>query len=396
MPPTRKPARKPVARLQLSYLQTVTAGGRLYGYYRRGGQSQPVRGDYGGPEFLTNYARIHETWEVSALAADAEAGPQPGTVAALVRAYKASPEFAQLARKTRADYAHHLDALAAPIAGGGLGDGRPAQLQHRHVLAHRNALAATPAKANMRLRVASALFAWGQDNTAFVPRNPVAERGKRRLALKTGAGHRPWEEWEIAAFRDRWPLGTRPRTVLELALATGQRGGDIARCGRRQLFEVNRMDGQGTRAWIRVRQQKTGALVEIPQARSLVEALAAWLPSHDALALFPSASRRSRGKAITPDALRHEMRDAIRAAGLGDEVTLHGLRYTAATVLRELGVDQVDRQAILGHRTEQMERKYSAKRRATARAIARLDAAAEEASPQAAECKTADDESVKP
>lgn len=55
--------------------------------------------------------------------------------------------------------------------------------------------------------------------------------------------------------------------------------------------------------------------------------------------------------------------------------TTHGLRYTAATVLRELGLDWDDVAAVTGHKTTAMVRKYTAKRRRAARAIARLDEA---------------------
>ncbi len=55
--------------------------------------------------------------------------------------------------------------------------------------------------------------------------------------------------------------------------------------------------------------------------------------------------------------------------------TLHGLRYTAATVLRELGLEWPAIAATPGHRMAEMMRKYSERSRLAARAIARLDAA---------------------
>ncbi len=67
------------------------------------------------------------------------------------------------------------------------------------------------------------------------------------------------------------------------------------------------------------------------------------------------------------------MRAAYEAAGLPTDVTTHGLRYTAATVLRELGCDWEDIAAITGHSTVQMVRKYTRQRRTAEVAIARLD-----------------------
>ena len=81
------------------------------------------------------------------------------------------------------------------------------------------------------------------------------------------------------------------------------------------------------------------------------------------------------GRPFKIDHFRHTMRAAIRAAALPDDRTLHGLRYTAATILRELGCDLPTIQAITGHRTAEMARKYSEKRRRSKVAIARLNRA---------------------
>jgi len=64
------------------------------------------------------------------------------------------------------------------------------------------------------------------------------------------------------------------------------------------------------------------------------------------------------------------MAAAIRDAGITQ--TAHGLRYTAATRLRERGVDWEDIAAITGHQTVQMARKYSRQRRAATVAMRKL------------------------
>jgi integrase len=80
-------------------------------------------------------------------------------------------------------------------------------------------------------------------------------------------------------------------------------------------------------------------------------------------------------KGWTVSGLQHLMRDAYRAAGLPDDVTNHGGRYTAATILHELDCDWETIGAITGHETAQMVRKYTAKRRKARLAIERLDRA---------------------
>jgi integrase len=70
---------------------------------------------------------------------------------------------------------------------------------------------------------------------------------------------------------------------------------------------------------------------------------------------------------------QHLMRAALTDAGLGADCTTHGTRYTAATILHELGCDDEHIQAIVGHRTAQMVRRYTAKKRRARIAISRLD-----------------------
>jgi integrase len=70
----------------------------------------------------------------------------------------------------------------------------------------------------------------------------------------------------------------------------------------------------------------------------------------------------------------------MREAGLPDDCTLHGLRYTFATRGLELGLDWQRIESIVGHRTAQMAHKYTEKRRRSRLAIATLDAAQEQTS----------------
>jgi hypothetical protein len=45
--------------------------------------------------------------------------------------------------------------------------------------------------------------------------------------LKGGDGHRPWEEWEMQQFREKWPVTTKQRAIFDNFLDTGQRGIDV-------------------------------------------------------------------------------------------------------------------------------------------------------------------------
>jgi integrase len=272
-------------------------------------------------------------------------------MAALIISYESSPEFKQLATSSRRDYSAYLERIrdvwgTLPVRG----------IERRHVLALRDKYAATPAAANYLIRVLRLLMTFGVDH-GWRKDNP-ALRPKR---LKTGEGHRPWEEWELEKFREHWPAGTEERLALELLVNTGQRGGDV-----NAMVRTHYRSG-----FISVVQEKTGARLEIPVAADLKAVLDPWLAQHpDNLLLLPGKLGKGRGI----DAFRHWLSEAVRAAGIVG-VTIHGLRYTAATRLAELGLDWHWIADITGHETMAMTRKYSEKRRRTTLSIATLDAA---------------------
>src|SRR5262249_61781651 len=98
--------------LQLPYLWAAQGRHRLYWFYRRDGKLIPItdaqgtRLSEGDAGFLEAYERIHASFEVQG--ADK---PTVGTIAHLIDAYRAAPEFKQRAEKTRKDYARYLDAI---------------------------------------------------------------------------------------------------------------------------------------------------------------------------------------------------------------------------------------------------------------------------------------------
>jgi integrase len=314
---------------------------RIHYYHRPTGQKLPP--DPTSPEFVARLQELNRP--VSAAVID------PRSIAALIITYKSSPEFKQLAPASAKKYSASLERLRD--AWGTL----PARgIQRHHVLALRDKYAETPAGANHLVQVLSLLLSFAVDRN-WLKDNP-AQRLKR---LKTGDGHRPWEEWELEKFREHWPAGTEERLALELLVNTGQRGGD-----------VNAMVRTHYRAgFISVVQEKTGARLEIPVTIDLRNVLDPWLAEHpNNLLLLPGKLGKGRGI----DALRHWLSQAAIDAGV-DGVTIHGLRYTAATRLAELGLDWQSIADITGHQTMAMALKYSEKRRRSTLSIARLDAA---------------------
>jgi len=341
-----------LVKLDLPYLWSAKNG--RYWFYRRGGQFIPIRLRPGDDGFLEAYEHIHRTFGYDRTPQDEALAP--GSLSHLINHYRASPDFAGLANRTRKDYGQYLEILKR------MHGHRPiATMPREAVFKLRDEYSDRPRTANYLISVLRLILSYAADRqqTFRLPRNWVnpAQKPKR---LREGPGHRPWEEAEIAEFRNRWPISSLERILFETFLNTGQRGGDIAPMIRRQYH----------RGEIAVVQEKTRERVWIPASQDLREALDPWL-AHDHVVLFPTAT----GRPLQPNHMRHLMRDAIRGAALPDDCTLHGLRYTFATRGLELGLDWQTVESIVGHRTAQMAHKYTAKRRNARLTIAILDAA---------------------
>ena len=170
---------------------------------------------------------------------------------------------------------------------------------------------------------------WRADNPA---------KGIRKM--KGSEGHKPWPDWAIAAFRDHSTPETR--LLLELALGTGQRAGDLI------SMKWSDFDGKG----IYVNQNKTGAKIWVPCTCEL-------------LAVLKGTERRgvfiltnNKGQPLTYSGAAQRLKRISDRAGTR-AYTLHGLRYSAAFKLAELGATDAQIAAITGHKARAMVAKYS-------------------------------------
>jgi integrase len=156
----------------------------------------------------------------------------------------------------------------------------------------------------------SQMFAWAV-SVDLVPVNPVA--GATRHKIKSD-GHHAWTLEEVARFHARWPVGTRERLCMDLALFTGLRRSDLAVLGRQHV-----KDGV-----ISIQTQKTNAWVHVPIFAALQASIDA-APGGE-LAFLPYRSAASLG---------NWFRRACVAAGVPGR--LHGLRKAGATIAAEGG-----------------------------------------------------------
>jgi integrase len=226
-----------------------------------------------------------------------------GSLEWLVDAYKRSAHWANLKPSTRRMRDNILKRVVSEAGGVPF-----AAITRKHI---NEAVDRRPPHAGNSFRkVMSQMFAWAV-SVDLVPVNPVA--GATRHKIKS-SGHHAWTLDEVARFHARWPIGTRERLCMDLALFTGLRRSDLAILGRQHV-----RDGV-----ISIQTTKTGAWVHVPIFPALQASIDA-APGGE-LAFLPYRSAASLG---------NWFRRACVAAGVPGR--LHGLRKAGATIAAEGG-----------------------------------------------------------
>ena len=292
----------------------------VYYYAWRGGPRLP--GEPGSPEFVA-------AWQE---ATRKRKNRHAGTVQALLNDYQRSPAFADLAERTRKDYARHIRRIEAEF-----GDMPLALLADRRargdMLAWRDRLAqSSPRQADYALAVLALVLAWGH-NRGDCPANPLEKPGR---LYRADRAERVWSAADEAAFLRVAP--PHLRLALILAADTGQRQGDLLR------LPWSAWDG----AHLHVRQGKTGRRVKIPATDRLKAVLTA--EPRRAVTVLTT----TRGRSWTSDGFRASWAKACAAAEISG-LTFHDLRGTAVTRLALAGCTVPEIAAITGHALREVE-----------------------------------------
>lgn len=174
------------------------------------------------------------------------AGLNPGTIGALIIDYLESEAYRSLSPRTRNLYRNYLDKMREDW---GL---HPAgAITRQDVLAIRERLSATPRKADQVLSLLQMLLGRAKD-AGIIDAN-VAERFKRQHTTKRS---------EIWSYEMEDAFLERARPSLQLAylllLYTVQRPGDVL------TMDDSRISIRSGRMFIALRQEKTGALIDVP------------------------------------------------------------------------------------------------------------------------------------
>ena len=280
-----------------------------------------------------------------------------GTLGALVERYKAGRRWSKLAARTQADYDKvllYLDPLFEDNA---------ADYETVDVVEARDSAAEAKGDkfSDFVLAVMSAVFRDAVE-AGLVKANPVL--GVARLYKANDDANRRWTEDEWKGVSPLLPVHLRP--VLSIAKHCGLRGQDIARL----TWENYRTDPDMGKVLAFVPRKNGGKVGEIAigvpaELRSLLDAMKAGDGTVQPASNAPIC-RNSLGKAYpTENAMRKAWQDfkaskEFKAAlPNSSDLTLHGLRVTFASELRESGFTDREVADMLGDLSEGMGKRYS-------------------------------------
>lgn len=306
--------------VRVAHLKRVRAKGRDYYYHRQTNEALGTDRE----KAIARCLVINGTLDQLPVPSD--------SFRALCSQYKASPSFKRLRPKTQADYTVYIDMLDKEY---GLQQVRT--IDAEFVLELQETYAETPRKADYIIAVLRLLLTYAirRPRTYGLQFNPALNMGR----LHRTDGFQPWPESLIKAFRQSaYP---ELRNVMELALATGQRGPDVL------AMSWKRYDGNA----LEVRQQKTGKLMWIPVLPDTRKLLAG-LKRRAAVILT-----RPDGQPWKIDHLRHEVARIVKLLG-HEAYSVHGWRKNACVFLAEAGCSDAEIEAITGQ-TRQMVEHYT-------------------------------------
>src|SRR5262245_26910002 len=323
-----------MTRIRLDYVhEFVDRHGRIRRYFRRRGQKRvPLLGPPGSEEFMAAY-------QLAFTAQPATRGigagqTRPGTINALVVSYYMSDAWANgLTEDTRKTRRRIIERFRAQH-----GDKRVALLQREHIQRMLAAIAKPSAQRHwlkaIRGLLQSAIPMMRSDN-------PTA--GIAMPKLPKSKGHHTWTDDEIEQYRAYWPLGTQQRLVMEFALETASRRGEVVRLGPQHVRNG------------RIRMERThgSADVDIPMSPELQAACDAMPKAH--LTYIVTAHGKPRSK----HGLGTDFAKWATEAHLPTRCRLHGLKKGGMRRLAEDGATTHELMAISGHKTLSEVQRYT-------------------------------------
>lgn len=297
---------------------------------------------------LEFYGECYRIAELNKAADEAK----PGTLGMLIKSYRASAAFRDLAMRTQADYQKCFDYLKK------IEDTPLSSFTPPLVVRIRDKAGDSRGRrfGNYIRQVLSLLFAWGKER-GYVRDNPAGSIKGIRKPKGAPEANRPWADDEREAVMAALPAHMAP--PIALMMYYGLDPQDAVKLPRTAI--VNGM--------IDTRRGKTDGEVLLPLLPPVQAAFEA-APAHDAITLCAN----SYGRPWSVSGFRASWRP-IKLALEEDKrvrpgLTLKGLRHTVATILREMGADYETIANVLGQKTEVMAKHYSRRADVTKRTSA--------------------------
>jgi integrase len=301
-------------------------------YFRRAGLKKvPLPGLPWSPEFMAAY----ETALASTQRIEIGAGrTKPGTINALVVVYYQSDAWNRgLTAETQKTRRRIIEKFRTQH-----GDKRVALLQREHLLKMLDAIGKPSAKRHWLKAIRGLL-------RSAVPgmRKDDPTEGIASIKLPKSKGHHTWTDDEIDQYRTYWPLGTQQRLVMEFALETASRRGEVVRLGLQHVKNGH----------IRIERTHGSNDVDIPVSPELQAACDAMPKAH--LTYIVTAYGKPRSKY----GLGNDFAKWATEAGLPARCRMHGLKKGGMRRLAEARLTTHELMAISGHRTLSEVQRYT-------------------------------------
>lgn len=338
-----------MAKVRLRGLNIYQRRGKWYVYYRPNGRAlltgfngsrMDLERAMSEPAFLDNYAAIAERPKAKGY----------GTLSGLIDFYKTKDKWKKLAPRTKQDYQKVIDWLNAQAAL----KVSVIQVLPKHIANVRDKAAKDryPKFSNDALALLSAAFRTGKTyGYAGLKTNPV--EGMDRLHRNSKNANRRWteEEWTVV-----WRIApSHLRPVLALARWAGPRGQDVAKMRWDNIIE----------------RVELGPCLEYTAQKNKADVIVAlWPVLQSALEAEQKTTlticKNSKGRPYpSENAMRKAWQDFksglefTKLVPTGADLTLHGLRVTFASELRELGFSNEQIARMIGDKTERMGNHYA-------------------------------------
>jgi integrase len=326
-----------IERLKIPGVKAYLSKGKSYAYHRKTGHR--FKSLYGTAAFFEELRWV----EASVMAqVPRPKQEQPGTWGAVVALYR-KDFLPTKAPRTQRDYQKILDWMK-PL------DGMDVALMNRAFVMRLRDKAFKQHKrrfANYIVAVIQSVLTWGVDRE-YVANHDVRNIKPIKRPKDMPRANRPWtrQEWQTV-------IAAAPKHLLAPILLCGVLGWREG-----EAITRPRSDYDPKTKRIKRISLKSGKQVRTPVPRLVSDALDSLLP-HGATTLIVN----SKGSPWTPGGFRASVFTFLgklcEAGRIGDDLTVHGLRHTVGTIMREVGFDKDTIADMLGQETAGMAEWYA-------------------------------------